>query len=77
MAHYLRIITRLDIKNPKLIKSVQLEGVKVVGDPIKFAEKYYIDGADEIIYMDALASLYNRNSALKLSIKLLKTYSFQ
>ncbi len=49
MAHSLRIITRLDIKNPNLIKSVQLEGVKVVGDPIKFAEKYYIDGADEII----------------------------
>ena len=62
MAHYLRIITRLDIKIPNLIKSVQLEGVKVVGDPKKFAEKYYIDGADEIIYMDAVASLYNRNS---------------
>lgn len=62
MAHFIRIITRLDIKNPNLIKSVQLEGVKVVGDPIKFAEKYYIDGADEIIYMDAVASLYNRNS---------------
>lgn len=66
MAHYLRIITRLDIKNPKLIKSVQLEGVKVVGDPIKFAEKYYIDGADEIIFMDAVASLYNRNSVFEI-----------
>lgn len=62
MAHYLRIITRLDIKNPNLIKSVQLEGVKVVGEPKKFAEKYYIDNADEIIYMDAVASLYGRNS---------------
>ena len=66
MAHSLRIITRLDIKNPNLIKSVQLEGVKVVGDPIKFAEKYYIDGADEIIYMDAVASLYNRNSVFEI-----------
>ena len=66
MAHSLRIITRLDIKIPNLIKSVQLEGVKVVGDPIKFAEKYYIDGADEIIYMDAVASLYNRNSVFEI-----------
>ena len=66
MAKYLRIITRLDIKNPNLIKSVQLEGVKVIGDPIKFAEKYYIDGADEIIYMDAVASLYNRNSVFEI-----------
>ena len=66
MAHFIRIITRLDIKNPNLIKSVQLEGVKVVGDPIKFAEKYYIDGADEIIYMDAVASLYNRNSVFEI-----------
>ena len=86
MAHSLRIITRLDIKNPNLIKSVQLEGVKVVGDPIKFAEKYYIDGADEIIYMDAVASLYNRNSVFDIinktaeniwNIGNLETYEFE
>jgi len=56
-----RIIARLDIKGPNLIKGVRLEGLRVVGDPDSFAEKYYKSGADELIYMDSVASLYGRN----------------
>lgn len=56
-----RIIARLDIKGPNLIKGVRLEGLRVVGDPNYFAEKYYKSGADELIYMDSVASLYGRN----------------
>lgn len=59
---FLRLIARLDIKGQKLIKSVQLEGVRVVGDPREHAMRYYQDGADELLYMDAVASLYGRNS---------------
>ena len=58
----MRIIARLDIKNTNLIKSINLEGLRVIGDPTKFAKKYYEDGADELIFMDLVASLYNRNS---------------
>ncbi|MEK6628256.1 MAG: imidazole glycerol phosphate synthase cyclase subunit [Bdellovibrionota bacterium] len=58
----LRIIPRLDIKWPNLIKSIQLEGLRVLGDPSVFAQKYYNQGADELILMDCVASLYNRNS---------------
>tara|TARA_Y100001958_G_scaffold157969_1_gene154492 strand:- start:331 stop:1089 length:759 start_codon:yes stop_codon:yes gene_type:complete len=58
----LRIIARLDVKNSNLIKSINLEGLKVIGDPNTFAKKYYEDGADELIFMDLVASLYNRNS---------------
>ena len=58
----MRIIARLDIKNTNLIKSINLEGLRVIGDPNKFAKKYYEDGADELIFMDLVASLYNRNS---------------
>jgi cyclase len=57
----IRIVPRLDIKGSNLIKGVQLEGLRVVGDPQDFAEKYYIDGADELIYMDIVASLYGRS----------------
>lgn len=57
----LRLIPRLDIKKNKLIKSVQLEGVRVVGDPKEAATLYYQQGADELILMDAVASLYGRN----------------
>lgn len=58
----IRIIARLDIKAPNLIKGVNLEGVRVVGDPRSFATRYYQEGIDEIVYMDAVATLYGRNS---------------
>ncbi len=58
----LRIIPRLDIKGPKLIKGIQLEGLRVVGDPHEFALCYYEQGADELVFMDIVASLYQRNS---------------
>ena len=57
-----RLIARLDIKAPYLIKAVNLEGVRKVGDPREFAQRYYSEGVDELIYMDAVATLYERNS---------------
>lgn len=62
----LRLIARLDIKGPKLIKAINLEGVRVVGDPQEHAQRYYDQGVDEILYMDAVASLYGRNSLTEL-----------
>ncbi len=58
----LRIIPRLDIKGPNLIKGIQLEGLRVMGDPQEFAIRYYEAGADELVYMDIVASLYGRNN---------------
>ena len=58
----LRIIPRLDIKGKNLIKGVQLEGLRVMGDPQEFALNYYQAGADELVYMDIVASLYGRNN---------------
>ena len=57
-----RLIARLDIKGPNLIKGVHLEGLRVVGDPQAFAERYYQAGFDELLYMDIVASLYGRNN---------------
>ena len=57
-----RIIARLDIKGPNLVKGIHLEGLRVLGKPEEFAELYYKQGADELIYQDVVASLYNRNS---------------
>lgn len=59
-----RIIPRLDIKGPNLVKGIHLEGLRVLGTPDEFAQFYYESGADELIYMDAVASLYERNSLL-------------
>ncbi|MFH1325863.1 MAG: imidazole glycerol phosphate synthase cyclase subunit [Candidatus Falkowbacteria bacterium] len=57
----IRIIPRLDIKGPNVVKPVYTEALRIVGNPIELAQRYYNGGADEIIYMDIVASLYQRN----------------
>lgn len=52
----------MDIKGPNLVKGIHLEGLRVLGKPEDFARYYYAAGADELIYIDVVASLYNRNS---------------
>ena len=65
-----RIISRLDIKRDKLIKGVHLEGLRVIGDPKEYAIKYYLDGVDEIILLDSIATLHGRNTLEKVINKI-------
>lgn len=65
-----RIIAKLDVKSGHVIKGIEFEGVRKVGDPIKLANQYYKDQIDEIIYLDCVASLYNRNHIVKLLPKI-------
>lgn len=58
----IRLISRLDIKDNYVVKGIQLEGVRKVGVPNELAKKYYAAGIDEILYVDNVASLYNRNN---------------
>ena len=64
MTANLRLIARLDVKGHNLIKGVHLEGLRKVGDPQAFAQRYYQEGIDEIIYLDVVASLYGRNNLM-------------
>lgn len=57
----IRLIARLDVKGNNLIKGIHLEGLRVIGSPNEYARHYYLQGADELIYMDSVASLYGRN----------------
>lgn len=57
----IRLIARLDIKGVNLIKGIHLEGLRVIGSPNESALRYYQQGADELLYMDTVASLYGRN----------------
>lgn len=61
MSKNIRLIARLDIKGPNLIKGVHLEGLRVIGSPYEHALRYYQQGADELIYIDCVASLFGRN----------------
>lgn len=57
-----RVIARIDVKNEHVIKGIHLEGLRKVGNPNEMAKKYYEQGIDEIIFMDAVAAYYDRNS---------------
>jgi cyclase len=61
-----RLIARLDIKNENVVKGIQLEGQRVVGDPKELSEKYYNEGIDEIFFIDSVASLYERGYIFKI-----------
>jgi cyclase len=55
-----RIIARLDVKPPDVVKPVHFEGLRKIGKPTDMALKYYNQGADEILYIDIVSSLYQR-----------------
>ncbi len=59
-----RVIARLDCKGDSLVKGYQMEGIRRLGDPMTYAERYANDGADELLFCDVVASLYNRCSML-------------
>lgn len=58
----IRVIPRLDIKGPNLVKGIHFEGLRVLGKPDQFAKFYYENGADELFFQDTVASLYDRNN---------------
>ena len=57
-----RLIARLDVKGENLIKGIHMEGLRIIGDPQEYARRYYEQGADEIVYIDLVASLYGRSN---------------
>jgi imidazole glycerol-phosphate synthase subunit HisF len=65
----IRIVARLDVKNETVVKGIQMDGLRVVGNPYDLASSYYQQGIDEIVYVDAVASLYERNSLYDLVSK--------
>lgn len=65
----IRIIPQLNIKGTNVVKPIHTEALRVVGRPEELARRYYEDGADELLYLDIVASLYQRN----LDFELLKS----
>jgi cyclase len=65
-----RILSRIDIKNNFLVKGMHLEGLRVLGYPEFFAQKYFNENIDEIIFQDVVASLYKRNNLTSLIKKI-------
>ena len=68
----MRIIPRIEIKNNFVIKGINFEGLRKIGDPNIIGKKYYLDGADELLFMDVVASLYGRNNIFEIIKKITK-----
>lgn len=68
----MRIFSRLDIKNEKVIKGINFEGLRKIGDPLTLAKNYYEQKIDEILLVDAVASLYRRNNLFEIIKKITK-----
>ena len=59
-----RIIPCLDIKDGHTVKGVNFVNLIHAGDPVELAQAYVEQGADELIYIDIVASLYGRNNLM-------------
>lgn len=56
----MRLIAKLDVKPPHVVKPIHFEGLRKIGAPAELAQRYYKQGVDEILYIDIVASLYRR-----------------
>jgi cyclase len=62
-----RVIVCLDVRQGRVVKGVQFEGLRDVGDPVELAERYERDGADEIVFLDIGATHEERGTMLELA----------
>lgn len=62
-----RLIVCLDVKGGRVVKGVNFEALRDVGDPVALAERYEREGADEIVYLDISASAEERATLLDLA----------
>ena len=59
-----RLIPCLDVKNGRVVKGVNFEGLRDAGDPVECAARYDAQGADELCFLDITASHEGRGTLL-------------
>ena len=55
-----RIIPCLDVRDGRVVKGTNFEGIKDVADPVEMARLYNAAGADELVFYDITASFEGR-----------------
>lgn len=65
-----RIIPCLDVKNGQVVKGINFEGLKEVGDAVEMGVRYSREGADELVYLDISASKEERGTFTELVEKI-------
>jgi cyclase len=59
-----RLIVCLDMRDGRVVKGVQFEGLRDVGDPVELSARYELEGADEVVFLDISASVEGRATLL-------------
>lgn len=62
----IRVIPCLDVANGRVVKGVNFENLRDSGDPVELADRYYLQGADEITFLDVSATIENRGTTLEM-----------
>jgi cyclase len=57
-----RIIACLDVRDGKVVKGVNFEGLREAGDPATLARRYNTDGIDEVVILDVTATIEDRQA---------------
>ena len=60
----IRVIPCLDVADGRVVKGVNFQNLRDSGDPVELAKKYYLDGADEVTFLDVAATNENRGTTL-------------
>ena len=62
----IRIIPCLDVADGRVVKGVNFQNLKDSGDPVELANRYYLQGADEVTFLDVAATVENRGTTLEM-----------
>lgn len=62
----IRIIPCLDVADGRVVKGVNFQNLKDSGDPVELANRYYLQGADEVTFLDVAATVENRSTTFEM-----------
>ena len=63
----IRVIPCLDVDAGRVVKGVNFENLADMGDPVELATRYFVEGADELTFLDVSATLENRGAILQVA----------
>ncbi len=64
MSLAVRVIPCLDVDDGRVVKGVNFQALREVGDPVELARRYDAEGADELTFLDVTASSQRRDTVL-------------
>ena len=68
-----RIIPCLDVKDGRVVKGINFINLKDAGNPVEQAKFYNDSGADELCFLDIMATIENKETIIDVGIQLDKT----